>query len=216
MWTPPGPAVDAKGYLYQSVGNGASGVGDPYDFSDSVLKFDGFGHLVDSFSPSTWAADNDADKDLGSQGATLVGSSWVFIAGKSGTAYVLKQSSLGGIGTQVSSAALCQSFGGTAVVGSTIYVPCTDGVRAVTIDSTGHLHVKWHAASNINGSPVVGGGRVWSLDVSAGKLYGLNPSTGAVQNSATVGSVNRFATPALYGHLVYVPTLSGYTVVESV
>ena len=78
----------------------------------------------------TWPTDNDADKDLGSQGPALVGQ-WIFQAGKSGTAYVLRQSHLGGIGGQVSSASLCRSFGGTAVVGSTVYVPCTDGVRAV-------------------------------------------------------------------------------------
>jgi hypothetical protein len=214
MWTPPGPTVDASGYIYQSVGNGASGVGDPYDFSDSVLKLQGFGHLVSSFSPSTWANDNAADLDLGSQGPALVGK-WVFIAGKSGTAYVLRAGALGGIGGQVSQASLCKSFGGTSVVGSTVYVPCTDGLRAVRIDSAGAMHVAWHAASNITGSPVVGGGRIWSLDTGSGDLHALNPSTGANMATVHVGSVTRFATPALYGHLVLVGTTSGYAVVES-
>jgi hypothetical protein len=213
MWTPPGPSVDATGYMYQSVGNGAAGVGDPYDFSDSVLKLDGSGHVVDYFSPTNWAQENDVDADLGSQGATLVGP-WIFIAGKGGQAYVLRQSGLGHIGGSVSSMNLCRSFGGTAVVGNTVFVPCTDGLRAVTIDSTGHMQVKWHAAANILGSPVVGGGRVWTLDTAAGVLHALDPSTGTSLASVTVGSVTRFATPTLYGHLVYVGTTSGYVVVQ--
>jgi len=68
MWTPPGPTVDVNRRVYAAVGNGASGVGDPYDHSDSVLEFDGNAHLISSFSPSSWASDNAADLDLGSQG----------------------------------------------------------------------------------------------------------------------------------------------------
>jgi hypothetical protein len=86
IWTPPGPVVDSSGRLLVAVGNGESGVGDPYDYSDSVLAIDPTSaKLADSFSPTTWPTDNDADLDLGSQGPTLVGSEWVFSAGKSGT-----------------------------------------------------------------------------------------------------------------------------------
>ena len=212
IWTPPGPVWDGTN-MFVSVGNGASGVGDPYDFSDSVLRLSTAPALTDSFSPTTWATDNDSDLDLGSQAPALVGN-YIFSAGKSGTAYVLKHDSLGGIGGQVSSASLCKSFGGTAVVGSTVYVPCTDGIRAVSIDSAGQMHVLWHAASNVNGSPVVGGGRVWSLDTGAGVLYGLSTTTGAVLNSISVGTATRFATPALYGHHVIVGTTTGLTVVN--
>jgi hypothetical protein len=214
IWTPPGPTVDTAGYMYVSVGNGAAGVGDPYDYSDSVLKLDTYAHLRDHFSPSSWASDNDSDLDLGSQGPALVAGKWVFIAGKSGTAYVLHAGALGGIGGQVSSASVCRSFGGTAVLSSTVYVPCTDGVRAVSIDSTGHLHVLWHAASNITGSPVVGGGWVWSLDQNAGVLHALDPKTGVSKHSVSVGTTSRFATPALYGKHVLVPTLTGLTMVS--
>ena len=91
MWTPPGPSVDAKGYLYQAAGNGESA--SSYDFSDSVTKLDGFGNWTDYYSPSTWADDNAKDLDLGSQGVALVGSRGSSLAGKRGTAYVLRQSS---------------------------------------------------------------------------------------------------------------------------
>ena len=213
IWTPPGPSVDARGHLFVSVGNGESGVGDPYDSSDSVLELDGT-RIVDSFSPMTWQTDNENDLDLGSQGPALVGTSWVFIAGKAGTAYVLRQGSLGGIGGQVSTAKVCRSFGGTAVAGDIVYVPCTDGVRAVRIDSEGGMQVLWHADGDVTGSPVVGGGRVWSLDPKDGVLHALDPATGKSVAKVTVGTTSRFATPAISGPNLLVPTLTGLTIVR--
>jgi outer membrane protein assembly factor BamB len=213
IWTPPGPAVDAAGNLFVQVGNGASVPGDPYDHSDSVLKLSPAAKLVDSFSPTSWASDNAADLDLGSQGPALVGSKWIFAAGKSGTGYVLDQKRLGGIGGEVSQAKVCASYGGTAVTGQTVYVPCADGVRAIRIDSAGTIHALWHAAPA--GSPVVGGDRVWSVDATAGVLYALDPATGRPREQVPVGGTSRFATPALYGDLVLVPTLSGVTIVRA-
>jgi outer membrane protein assembly factor BamB len=213
IWTPPGPVVDpTSGLIYVSVGNGAAGPKDPYDHSDSVLALDQAASMVDSFSPTTWAEDNDADQDLGSQGPAIVGP-WVFVAGKSGTGYVLERGHLGGIGGQVSSARVCRSYGGAAVDGDVVYVPCSDGVRAAQIDSTGQLRVIWHAADSIAGSPVVGGGRVWSLDQQGGVLHALDPSSGSSVAEIDVGMTSRFATPAISGADLFVPTLTGFTVV---
>ena len=207
IWTPPGPVENPGGGLLVAVGNGASGVGDPYDHSDSILKI-ALQQIQDSFSPSTWATDNDADLDLGSQGPAIVGN-WVFTAGKSGTAYLLHRAALGGIGGQASQMSLCRSFGGTAVSGSVVYVPCTDGIRAVRVNSNGTMTLLWHTAAGITGSPVIGGGRLWALDTGAGVLHTISPATGAVMGSLPVGTVSRFATPALYGNAVIVGTLSG-------
>lgn len=207
-----GPVVEPGGDLLVGVGNGASGDDDPngpYDFSDSVLKIDPQPmRMLDSYSPATWREDNAADLDLGSQSPAVVGDH-VFIDGKRGTAYVLNRSHLGGIGGEVSQAPLCKSFGGPAVKGSTVYVPCTDGLRAVRINHDGTMTVLWHAASTITASPVIGGGRVWSLDTSNGMLYMLDPATGTSLGAVSVGAVNRFATPALYHNSVIVGTLSG-------
>jgi outer membrane protein assembly factor BamB len=85
-------------------------------------------------------------------------------------------------------------------------LPCTDGVRAVRVGSAGKLHVLWHAATSIAGPPVIGGGRVWALDQNAGVLHALNPATGRSTAQASVGQTSRFATPAIYGNLVLVPT----------
>jgi len=215
IWAPPGPSVDANGNLFVAVGNGASGRGERYDYSDSVLKISTNATLLDSFSPSTWATDNEADLDLGSQGPALVAGKWVFTAGKSGTAYVLRHNSLGRIGGQVSKATVCRSFGGTAVDGRVVYVPCADGVRAVRIDPSGRLQVRWHTSAATTGSPVVGGGRVWSVDPAAGVLHALDPRTGRSLAQVTVGVTSRFATPALYARYVLVPTLAGLAVVST-
>jgi len=212
IWTPPGPTV-FNGRMFVAVGNGES-VGGTYDFSDSVLELAG-DRLVDSFSPSSWASDNKADLDLGSQGPAVVSGRWIFIAGKSGTAYVLKIGALGQIGGEVSQSKVCRSFGGTAVLGDTVYVPCTDGLRAVSISATGTMTIRWHAGSNIAGSPVVGGGRVYALDQSAGVLHALDPASGRPREQVTVGETSRFATPAISGSQVFVPTLTGLTIVET-
>jgi outer membrane protein assembly factor BamB len=213
IWTPPGPVWGGR-YLYVQVGNGEAAFGDAYDKSDSVLALTTGARLHQFFAPVTWRADNAADLDLGSQGPALVGK-WIFADGKRGRAYVLHRSHLGGIGGAVASRDLCTSFGGTAVVGARVFVPCTDGIRAVRIDGTGHMHVLWHASGNVWGSPVVGGGRVWSLNPDSGTLYAVNPATGSVVNSVNVGTTSRFATLAIYGSRIFVPTLSGLTVVST-
>jgi hypothetical protein len=210
IWATPGPVENPDGGVLVAVGNGASGAEDPngpYDHSDSVLNLVS-DHIQDSFSPSTWREDNRVDADLGSQGPAIV-DNWVFIAGKSGTAYVLRRSALGGVGGQVSQASLCRSFGGTAVLRMVVYVPCTDGLRAVRINSNGTMTVLWHAPSGITGSPVIGGGRLWALDTGAGMLHMLDPATGANRGSVSVGSVTRFATPALWKNAVFVGTVTG-------
>jgi hypothetical protein len=90
----------------------------------------------------------------------LVGTKWAVLGGKSGPVYVLRQGHLGGIGGQVSVTSVCLSFGGAAVSGNVVYLPCTDGVGAVRVDGAGKLHVLWHAASSVAGSPVIGGGAI--------------------------------------------------------
>ncbi|HEY3738040.1 MAG TPA: hypothetical protein VGL26_11420, partial [Jatrophihabitans sp.] len=139
---------------------------------------------------------------------------WIVQGGKSDRVYVLRQSKLGHIGGEVSVANICASYGGAAVKGSIVYLPCTDGVRAVRVSTAGRLSVLWHASSTITGSPVIGGKRVWTLDQNGGVLHALSPATGRSLEEVQVGQTSRFATPALYGHLVVVPTLAGVTFVH--
>lgn len=217
IWTPPGPTVDSYHHLYVSVGNGAAGVGDRYDYTDSVLRLYGRNlQLSQYFSPTTWAQDNDADLDLGSMGPALVAGHWILAVGKSGIGYVLDKAHLGGVGGALDHGPVCQAaFGGSAVVSHVVYVPCADGVRAVKVDNTPSLHVLWKAGVTKTGSPVVGGGRVWSLDPYSGILYALDPADGHEINHVNVGGTTRFATPAIYSRRLVIPTLTGITVVST-
>jgi outer membrane protein assembly factor BamB len=214
IWNPNGPTVTANGHLLVVSANGAAFPGDRYDHTNSVLELDANAKVVDSFAPTDWAANNQGDVGLGSQGVALIGTKWAVLGGKSGPVYVLRQGHLDGIGGQVDVKNICLSFGGAAVDGNVVYLPCTDGVRAVRVDDAGHLHVLWHASSSITGSPVIGGGRIWALDTTAGVLHALDPATGTSLGQVNVGIANRFATPALYGTDVIVPTLAGVAVVR--
>jgi outer membrane protein assembly factor BamB len=215
IWNPNGPTVNAAGHLLVVSANGAAFPGDAYDHTNTVLELDANAKVVDSFAPTDWAANNQGDVGLGSQGVALIGTKWAVLGGKSGPVYVLRQGHLGGIGGQVDVKDICRSFGGAAVDGNVVYLPCTDGVRAVQVDDAGKLHVLWHASDTITGSPVIGGGRIWVLDTNNGLLHGLDPATGESLGQVDVGVANRFATPALYGAEVIVPTLAGIAVVRT-
>jgi len=215
IWNPNGPTVTAAGHLLVVSANGAAFPGDAYDHTNSVLELDANAKVVDSFAPADWAANNQGDVGLGSQGVALIGTKWAVLGGKSGPVYVLRQGDLGGIGGQVGEQDICLSFGGAAVDGNVVYLPCTDGVRAVRVDNAGQLRVLWHASGSVTGSPVIGGGRIWALDTTAGVLHALDPSTGKSLGQIDVGVANRFATPALHGADVIVPTLAGIAVVRT-
>ncbi len=207
IWAPPGPVLDRSGNLLVQVGNTAATSGS-WDGGDSVLKLSPDLHLLDSFAPRSWAQDNAVDADLGSTSPSLTANGYVLAVGKSSTAYTLRAGQLGGIGGQAQTAQLCAAYGGTAVVANTVYVPCSSGLQAVSVDSAGVPHVLWRASSAVTGSPVVGGGLVWSLN-PGGTLYGLDPASGAIRQQVNMPATSRFASPTLFDTSVFVPTLQG-------
>jgi outer membrane protein assembly factor BamB len=210
IWTPTGAAADSAGHVYVAVGNGAQT--DPrgaYDMSDSVIELNGTS-VVSFFAPATWAEENAADLDLGTTGPLILPGGQVFVAGKSGNAYLMKQGALGGVGGTVPSIHLCKAFGGAAYIDGVVFVPCTDGVRAVRV-SGNSLTPTWHARPP--GSPIVGGGVVLSTDQDT--LYALDQASGATKAKVDLGDgTTRFATPSLSndGH-VYVGTQRGLLVI---
>src|SRR3954453_9144474 len=206
IWAPGGATVAGDNLLY-AVGNGESTSG-AYDGSDSVVALSPDLQLADRFAPSTWAADNAADLDLGSMTPALVGS-YVYTDGKRGTGYTLRSDGLGGIGGQVAKATVCRAYGGAAVDGDTVYVPCADGPRAVGIGSAGEIQVLWRGPATAKGSPVVGGGAVWVVDYDGGTLFALDPATGSVRQQISVGVCPHFASPTLAHDRAYVGTTSG-------
>jgi polyvinyl alcohol dehydrogenase (cytochrome) len=210
IWAPGGAAV-AGGQLYYAVGNGESTSG-AFDGSDSVIALTPQLKRVDYFAPRSWADDNARDLDLGSMTPAVVGP-YLFVAGKRGVGYVLRGDHLGGIGGQVSQASLCAGYGGAAVSGTTVYVPCDDGIRSATVDSSGGLRVGWHGPSRATGAPVVGGGGVWVVDHDGGVLYVLDPASGAVRQRLSIGRAPRFTSPTLAARHAYVATMTGVTAV---
>ncbi len=212
IWAAAGPAVDDAGRLFVSVGNGAEVLGD-WDHSDSVLRLSPTLKLEDGFAPNQWKQDNLTDADLGSLGPVLLPGNLVFIAGKAGVGYLLHAEALGGVGGQILEKPLCHAYGGAAVVGSTLFVPCNEGVQQLQVGSGADLTVGWRA-EGVPGSPVVGGHTVYSLDRS-GTLYALDMDTGKARATVNVGATSRFATPTLFGDRIFVGTMTGIVAVTA-
>ena len=103
------PAADAAGNIYVETGNG--GFEPPNgNYGDSVVKIQGsavvgqaqpFSPAVqDHFTPSTQAADDSKDWDLGSSGPVLIpGTTLGLAGGKDGKMYVFNTNNLGGFHT---------------------------------------------------------------------------------------------------------------------
>ncbi len=210
IWAPSGPAIDATGHVFVAVGNGETTQGN-WDHSDAILRLSSTLHLEDGFAPKDWQQENANDADLGSMGPLLLPNNLVFADGKSGLGYLLHANALGGVGRQAQVLSVCNSFGGAATNGTQIFVPCTSGLRQLSL-SGGKLALGWQAPGQITGSPVVGGQTVYSLS-SDGTLYALNSATGKIRATVGVGAVSRFATPTLYSSHVYIGTMDGVTAV---
>ncbi|MGO8946386.1 MAG: hypothetical protein ACLQUY_01725 [Ktedonobacterales bacterium] len=149
-------------------------------------------------------------------GPVLLPGGLIYADGKSGNGYLLAAGNLGGVGGQLQTLPVCVAFGGAAVSGDSFFIPCTDGLRQLTLLGAGsqaRVATGWKALSRISGSPVVGANTVYSLDPGDGVLYALNSATGAVRASISVGTASRFATPTLYQSSVLVGTLSGVVAV---
>jgi outer membrane protein assembly factor BamB len=201
------PTIDAQGNVWVATGNSAHHLAsDAYDQSDSVLKLSPTMALLDAFAPSNWYADNGSDLDLGSGAPALLPNGLVFEVGKSQTAYVLNQSGLGSVGGQVASTAgFCFSDGGSADLNGTLYVPCSNGVHAVTPTSSPPAATWTASSSSAKGSPIVAGGMVWTI--GGGTLYALDASSGVVAQSFAIGgSSSSFPSPSAADGLILAPS----------
>ncbi len=212
IWATPGPAIDSQGKLYVAVGNGAATQGS-WDDSDSVLRFSPTLHLEDGFAPASWQNDNAYDADLGSMGPVLLPGGLLYANGKTGQGYLLHAHHLGGIGGQIQTISLCVPFGGAAVRGETLFIPCSSGLRELAIASGPQLVAGWQAPGSVTGSPVIGGRTVYSLNTAGGVLYAFNAATGAVRAAVSVGTTPEWASPALSGKSLFVGTWSGVVAV---
>lgn len=212
IWAVSGPAVDTAGHVYVAVGNGSTTQGN-WDHTDSILRLSPTLQFEDGFAPTAWMQENAADADLGSMGPILLSGGLVYADGKGGQGYLLHANALGGVGGQAQVSDVCRAYGGSAAVGTTVFVPCTDGLREVVVGPGTQMSVGWHAAGQITSSPVVGGHTVYSLDPGGGTLYALDSASGNVVASVSVGAASRFTTPTLAPGRVYVGTMAGVVAV---
>lgn len=219
IWGPGGPVVGPGGNLWIAIGNGAATSG-AYDGSDSVTELSPALQRLAYFAPSTWAADNANDLDLGSTQPALAAGGAVFIMGKRGVGYLLSSARLGGIGGQLAEQSICQAFGTAAVSGPVVYEPCRygGGVTAIQVSAANKtIKVLWRGPAGAHGTPVIGGGAVWvtSYFPASGTLYELNPATGAVRHQITIGQgLPHFSSLSLSGGTAYVSTLTGVTAIN--
>ena len=202
MWAAAGPVVGPGGDVYVASGNGAE-VGGSYDGSDSVIRLSTSLQRKALFAPSSWRDDNAQDLDLGAMSPVPVGNR-IVIAGKRGTVFLLAPD-LGGIGGELMHLDGCAGYGGAAVSGTTVLMPCKDGVRALAVKGDS-MHWLWQRGS-VSGSPAIGGTAGYAFD--DGNLVELSLATGRTINRVHVGDVTRFATPAPVGNYVLVGTTSG-------
>jgi hypothetical protein len=213
FWAPSGNALDAANNLYVTSGNTRSTT--TFDYGESVLKLSPTLALTDYFAPSDWASLNGSDADLGSVGPTLLGNNLLFQVGKAGVGYLLDTTNLGSTDHQTPrfSAQICNAtadaaFGGVAYSAPYLYVPCSDHLEALTVNTgaTPSFTKAWSGPAGSIGPPIIAGGLVWTMGWNTNRLYGLFATTGEVRLSAALPlTPMHFATPSSGDGLVFVP-----------
>ena len=206
IWAPPGAVTTPDGDLLVATGNGISA--DAVDGANSVLRLSPELAQLDSFAPKSWAELNEGDLDLGTTSPVVVGSDLVFQIGKEGVGYLLHLDDLGGVGGAVHSDKVCRgAFGGTAVVGSTVYVPCLDGLFAVHVrDGSSPTFTVTRTGKERFGPPVVSGGVIWAVTVDDSHLEGFDLSSGRLRYRFPLGQVyTSFPTLAAVDGRLFVP-----------
>jgi hypothetical protein len=210
IWAPAGVTVDGAGDVYVATGNGSARAGQPFDHGDAVIKLSPALSELSYFAPTNWAQDNADDGDLGSTSPVLLDGNQAFEVGKETTAYLLNTSALGGIGGQVASLDVCPSLGGNAYQAPDVYVDCTDEgeIAQVVVGPGNAMHRGWTWTSPTGGasSPTIAGGVVWTIDLKASVLYGIDEDSGTTRYSLPldVGTPEHFATPSAAGGMIVV------------
>lgn len=210
IWAPEGISVDSSGTVYLVTGDSNN---QSFDLGNSVIKLSPDLSFTNSttnfFAATNWEYTDTNDLDLGSTGATLLPGGLIFSIGKDGIGYLLNASNLGGIGGELYSAVVCGSYGawgGTSYAGGTIYVPCGDGVHALslTTGSQPKFATLWNATGFWAGPPIITAGAVWSAGITNGVLYALSPENGSIIYQKTLIPFEHFATPSAGGGLLFV------------
>ncbi len=205
IWAPGGPSIDSHGNVYAATGNP-----DPDNrgnLGESVVKFDGSPAMRRIGAFKTFPG---GDNDISSVAPAILPNNMLFQIGKQHTGFLVDTTTM----TQLESLHMCngaEAFGADAFDGSRLFVPCQNHIREVNIDVAHRtMSLGWTGpAVGAAGSPILAGGSLWSIDRSSARISALDPATGGVRATISVGAVAHFAAPAAALGLVLVPTLSG-------
>jgi outer membrane protein assembly factor BamB len=218
IWAPPGPVISPTGDVWVSTGNSDATSG-AWDGGNGVIRLDpARTRPIDEWASKNWAVLKMGDVDLGSGSPALLPGDLVLGVGKEGVGYLLRQHHLGGVGGEVFSAPVCNggptagAFGGPAIAGDMVYVPCKEGLTAIRVNAaTPSFTVVWRAAPGAN-TPTLAYGLVWTVaadpsgyrDSWNGTLVGLDPATGQERAHLSLGPVPHFVSPSATGGALYV------------
>ena len=200
IWAPPGPVMDRGGDILVATGNGLPV--EPAGDANSVIRLTPDLAVSGRFTSPGTASLSQTDQDFGSTSPTLVRDD-VLQTGKDGVAYLLDP----GLHLVASAHVCAGGFGGTAVVGSDVFLSCFDGLYAVRVTATG-ITVLWQATSLRPGPPIVAGGVVWAVD-RGGHVDGFDARTGRRVYSHAVSVAGSFPTLGAYKGALYVPDGNG-------
>ena len=204
IWSPMGATITDSGSVYVTTGNGSET--SSFAYSNSVVQLSPDLKVQAFFAPSNWASLDATDTDLGSVGVTVLPDIGRLISiGKEGVVYLLDASRPGGIGGQIAARHVCNgAWGGTARLGSTVFLPCADALVAVSVTPSS-FSVAWRNGQARLGSPIVAAGAVWAIDVTTTTLFALSPTSGAVLYQLRLNGGQHFNTPAATEGYVVVP-----------
>jgi hypothetical protein len=192
-----GPSADASGNIFVETANGAFDADSGgINYSDSVVKLNATGSVLDYFTPFNESLLNSGDVDLGSSSVVLLPDSvgtpahrhLMIAAGKPGKIFLLDQTDLGKFNSVLSQdlqevdvlnamQVIGGIFGPPAYWNGNIYVAAISDylkqftIASGTISSTPHSHSSG-IYSKRGAVPAVSangtsGGIVWALDISA-------------------------------------------------
>ncbi|MDR3079408.1 MAG: PQQ-like beta-propeller repeat protein, partial [Streptomyces sp.] len=204
FWAPGGVTLGSDGDVWVASGN-SNGASGSFDYSNTLFRLSPDLHLLNWFAPPNWRALSESDQDLGSTSPVLLSNGLVFIAGKQGIAYVLRQDDLGHIGPGAASGQACPGFAAAVAVGDVVYLSCwgPDEVLALHVDlAAPSLARGWKQSVDVPGGLIAAYGAIWVV-ASSGSLEALDPTTGVVRFSTAAGPSPHVTPPAAANGHVY-------------
>jgi hypothetical protein len=82
---------------------------------------------------------------------------------------------------------------------------------ALSLSEDGGFAVRWRSATFDAGPPIVAGGLVWTVDVSAAALVGFDQASGDEVVRRELADVSHFASPSYALGCLFAPTLRTIT-----